>query len=69
MLVVRHDDGYALIEMLGDEGAITVSAQVRGDWNAVASEPIFCNGQRYDAFFQGNWPERETPIRLASGVG
>ncbi len=51
MLVVRHDDGFALIEMLGDEGAIAVGAEVRGDWNAVADEPIFCEGRRYDAFF------------------
>lgn len=69
MLVVQHEDGFALIEMLGSEGEIRVGARVRGDWNAVAGEPIYWDGRRFDAYFQGNWPSREVPIRLARQTG
>lgn len=69
MLVVRHDDGYAIVEMLGNEGEIEVGGQVRGDWNAVAGEPIYANGHRYDAYFQGNWPRRDAAVQVARNTG
>lgn len=69
MLAVQHDDGYALVELIGDEGAIARGAQVLGEWNVVESEPIYCDGRRYDAYFQGNWPGREVPLNLARNTG
>lgn len=69
MLVVQHEDGYALVEMLGDEGAIELGAEVDGDWSAVAGEPIYCDGRRYDAYFQGNWPGRAAAIQVARNTG
>lgn len=69
MLVVQHDDGYALVEMLGYEGEIPIGAQVSGDWNAVAGEPIFRDGRHYEAYFQRNWPGRAAAIEVARKTG
>ena len=68
MLVVAHDAGYALVKMLGDEGAITVGDAVAGKWDAVGDEPIHCRGSRYDAFFQGTWSSRDPPVSMARVV-
>jgi hypothetical protein len=67
MLVVKHDDGYALVEMIGDEGAIAIGDTVRADWDALGGEPIWCNGSTYDAYFQGSWGSPEPPLRMARG--
>lgn len=69
MIVVRHDDGYALVEMIGDEGSLSVGDTVSADWDALGGEPIFCRGTRYDAYFQGSWGSPEPPVRMASSVG
>jgi hypothetical protein len=69
MLVVKHVDGYALVEMLGDEGAIAVGDAVSGDWDALGGEPICCRGSRYDAFFQGTWASPDPPVSMARDVG
>ena len=68
MLVVAHDAGYALVEMLGDEGAISVGDAVSGDWHVVGAEPIHCRGSRYDAFFQGTWSSCDPPLSIARVV-
>jgi hypothetical protein len=50
MVVVRHDDGYTPVEMLGDEGAL-VMCDIIGDWDALGGEPIYSQGNRYEAVF------------------
>lgn len=67
MLVVQHDDGFALVEMIGDEGSIAVGDEVSGDWDALGGEPIRCGDDTYDAYFQGSWGTREIPTRMAAG--
>lgn len=68
MLVVENDNGYALVEMLGNEGEIPVGAQVTADWDAVASEPMFSGSQRFEVYLQGNTTLDEA-IRLAREAG
>ena len=51
MVVVKHDDGFALVEMIGDEGALSVGDTCSADWNALGGEPIKSGGNRYDANF------------------
>ncbi len=69
MLVVQHDEGFAVVEMLGDEGQIVVGDHVHGDWRAVASEPIRRDDEVFDAFFQGCWGDPQQAVRIARGVG
>ena len=68
MIVVRHDDGYTLVEMLGDEGALVVGDKVSGDWDALGGELIYSQGRRYEAYFQGTWGSPDTPIQMARGI-
>jgi hypothetical protein len=69
MIVVRHGDGYTLVEMLGDEGALAVGDAVLGDWDALGGEPIYSRGRRYEAYFQGTWGSPDPPVQMALGLG
>lgn len=69
MIVVRHGDGYTLVEMLGDEGALAVGDAVLGDWDALGGEPIYSQGRRYEAYFQGTWGSPDPPVQMARGLG
>jgi hypothetical protein len=33
MIVVQHDEGYSVVELLGDEGLIEIHHQVEGGWD------------------------------------
>jgi len=69
MLVVQHEDGFTVVEMLGDEGVLQVGDQVLGDWTAVASEPIRRDGDLFDACFQGCWGNPNAAIQAARDAG
>lgn len=69
MLVVRSNEGFTLVEMLGDEGRIERSDHVYGDWIAVAGEPIRRDGEKFDAFFQGCWGNWQIPVQMARNTG
>ena len=69
MFVVQHDDGFAVIELLGDEGALEVGVAVSGDWSDSGSGTIRANAESYDVFFQGSWGSRDTAISIAKRSG
>lgn len=69
MLVVQHEDGFTVVEMLGDEGVLQVGDEVVGDWTAVASEPIRRDGEVFDAYFQGCWGNPNAAVRVARNTG
>ena len=65
MVVVRHDDGYALVEFLGQEGELSIGDQVSGDWNSLGGELIWSQGHQYEAYFQGTCGPLDTLLRIA----
>lgn len=69
MLVVQSDDGFTLVEMMGDEGQIEQGDYVYGDWTAVAGEPIRRGEETFDAFFQGCWGNSQIPVQMARNTG
>ena len=67
MVVVRHDDGYTLVEMLGDEGALVmcdIVSETGMPWVASQSTHRAIATRRY---FQGTWASPEPPIRMLRG--
>lgn len=48
-----HDEGWAVVELIGREGDIAVGDAVLGDWQAVAGEDLIFNGETFSVFFQG----------------
>jgi hypothetical protein len=52
-LAVSSDEGWTVVELIGDEGEISVGDVVLGDWNAVAGEDLIFNGRKFSAYFQG----------------
>lgn len=69
MIVVQHDDGYAVVELLGDEGSLSVGDRVKGDWDALGGEPLFADGETLDACFQGSWGSRDAALQTARNTG
>lgn len=69
MLVVHHDDGYAVVELLGNEGAVEIGDRVSGDWDAVEGETPHTEQGRLDTYFQGSWGGREAAIEVARQTG
>lgn len=69
MIVVRHDDGFAVVELLGSEGEFSIGDSVRGDWDALGGEPIYKQGEEHDAYFQGTWGSRDHAITIARNTG
>lgn len=69
MIVVQHDDGFALVELLGSEGEFQRGDEVRADWDGLGGEPIYKDRQRHDAYFQGSWGQWQTPVRVAQQMG
>jgi len=69
MVVVRHSDGYAVVELLGE--AVEMGDQVAGDWEALGGETIFnrTQGARLDVFMQGTWGSVEIAVETARRTG
>ncbi|AUJ63280.1 hypothetical protein B9057_02590 [Aestuarium zhoushanense] len=69
MIVVQHDVGFAVVELLGSEGEFQVGDVVRGQWDELGSEPVFKDGEEQDAYYQGNWGSLEKAITIARNTG
>jgi hypothetical protein len=69
MIVVQHDDGYTVVELIGDEGSLGVGDRVKGDWDASGGEPLVADDETLDAYFQGSWGSRDAAIRIACNTG
>ncbi|MCW2246220.1 hypothetical protein M2352_001811 [Azospirillum fermentarium] len=71
MVVVQHDDGFAVVELLGDEGELEVGDRVSGDWDALGGETIRASRlqRNMDVYMQGSWGFRDHAIRIARNTG
>lgn len=67
MLVVQHEDGFTLVEMLGCEGDVQLGDTVVGDWNALGDALLFKGPKRFATYFQGTWGSHDTPVQMARG--
>ena len=69
MAVVQHDDGFAVMEVLGGETAR--GDEVDGDWDAVGGETItnVTKGEKMDVFLEGSWGSQQTAIAKAARMG
>jgi hypothetical protein len=71
MIVVSHDDGHTVVELLGSEGEFSLGQTVAGDWDGLGGEPLysFDPHTEHDAYFQGTWPSFEAAVRIARNTG
>lgn len=69
MIVIQHDDGFALVELLGSEGEIELGDEVRGKWDELGGEPIWRDREKFDAYFQGSWGSAGAAIQIAKNTG
>lgn len=69
MIVVQHDDGFAVVELLGSEGEFGLGDIVKGRWDELGGEPIQKAGVEHDAYYQGNWSVGEQAVAVARRTG
>lgn len=69
MIVVQHDRGFSVVELLGGEGEIGRGDRLRADWLALGGEPFEKDGDSYDAYFQGCWGNPNAAVDIARRIG
>ncbi len=52
-LAVCNEEGWTVVELIGNEGKIAAGDSVFGDWQAEGSEDLIFNGEPLSAYFQG----------------
>lgn len=66
MIVVQHEKGYSVVELLGNEDLMEIHDPAEGDWDHIAGEPLFVNGRNIEAYFQGTWGKLDAAIKFVS---
>lgn len=71
MLVVSHDEGHTVVELLGGEGEIAKGDVLVGDWTENGDETFEKVGgpSVYDACFHGNWGDFGAAANIALRTG
>lgn len=66
-IVVRHDDGAAVVELLGDEGSVEVGERIKGNWDADGGEKAFTESlhRQIDIYIQGRYGSWEVATKNA----
>lgn len=67
MLAVRHEKGFAVVELLQDVDSVAVGDAVEGVWRAVGEQRMHHKGQSLDAYCHETHPVREDALRSAEG--
>jgi hypothetical protein len=71
MLVVSHDEGHTVVEMLGSEGEIVKGDVLFAEWTENGSETFRKSGEPspFDAYFQGTWGDFRAAANMAFRTG
>jgi hypothetical protein len=70
MIVVQHDDGYALVDLIGDEGKIASGDQVFSTkWDDLGSQSIKSDAGLHHTYFYGSWSKEDIPVLMAVQMG
>ena len=65
-IVVQHDDGFTLVELMGHEGMIEVGEAVTGEWTVEAGAWVITSTRlKLDACFQGTWETLSGALAVA----
>jgi hypothetical protein len=67
MALIRHDDGFAVAELIDDE--IVLRDELRGDWEELGFTRIFNDTQNcyQEVYLQGSWAAAEYALRANGG--
>jgi len=69
MVVVQHDQGFTLLELLGGEGEIERGDRLRGRWMSLGGESILKDGYAYDVFVQNIYGQINAAVLAARQMG
>jgi hypothetical protein len=69
MIVVQHDQGFTLAELLGGEGEIERGDRLRGDWMSLGGDSLYKGGDEYDAVIQNIYGRVDAAVMAARRMG
>ena len=69
MLVVEHDQGFSVVELLESKGDIEREDRLKADWSTLGGETLYKGGEPYDAYFQNCFGNPAAAIRMARNMG
>lgn len=69
MVVVKSEEGFTLVELLGDEGFVEVGDRALGDWTAEGGERMTVRKRSLDAIFQGTYGGLVQAVTMARRMG
>lgn len=69
MVVVQHDDGFTVVELIGNEGDLELGDRLIGNWEDDGGETIRVPRLQanFDVYMQGTWASKADAIRVARG--
>jgi hypothetical protein len=68
-IVVRHNDGFTLVELKGHEGMIDVGEAVTGEWAIDSGAWVMTSTRlKLEACFQGTWGTLSDALAVARTI-
>ncbi|HZO46422.1 MAG TPA: hypothetical protein VFB68_11045 [Xanthobacteraceae bacterium] len=64
LLIVKHQDGYCLIEMIGSASELSIGDTILGQWDA-GGTVVLRGNEIFDCRFQGSWVSLEEAVATA----
>lgn len=69
MIVVQHNQGFTLAELLGGEGELKLGDQLRGDWMSLGGKSLHKAGKEYHAIVQNIYGRVDAAVLAARRMG
>ena len=69
VIVVKHDDGFAVVEMVGSEVGMSKGDRISGDWTLLGLGSLQVGGRKLSCYFQGSLPTFDDAVAMARKVG
>jgi hypothetical protein len=69
VIVVRHDGGFAVVELVGNEEKISKADRVSGDWSKLGQDSLLFGGRKLSCYYQGSLATLDEAVGMARKVG
>ena len=68
VIVVEHDDGFAVVELVGNEERLARGDRVTGDWSRLGQDSMMFGSRKLSAYYQGSLPTLDEAVTMARKV-
>ena len=68
VIVVKHDDGFAVVELVGNKDRLAKGDRVSGDWALLGQDSLTFGSRKLSAYYQGSLPSFDEAVSMARKV-